>query len=379
MTVRADDGAILAIPPGWGFLAPGDAGVTRRVKALGPSWTVEVERGRKRFSQGLWAPQANIAKAQASMASTRADPDYERRLAAGRARREREQEAYVLDFTRHVEAFLAFHARHAATARELAVRIAEHATPVGSGTVARTERIPVAERAEAAVIAWLRHQTTAYDRMAIPREKGARREVRRMLAQRSRELLARYRRGEAPDPDCPLAVALARPRPARADADDAPAPAGRLLAGIRPAVRPAAPRGEAAEGASEDPSARPAELMNTGGAVRTAASRARSAVRHGAVAPAQGRAAASPGPAPSPTNAAPPAASAAAPGPAPSPAPVAPPPRAPSPRPSAPLPATPEGTPRPATRAPALAPQDERAARQQAVRARMARRPGPSS
>ena len=82
--------------------------------------------------------------------------------------------------------------------------IAEHAVPVGSGTVARTKRIPVERRAEAAVIAWMRHETTAYDGMVIPREKGARREVRRMLAKRSRSLLEVYRRGEEPDESCPL-------------------------------------------------------------------------------------------------------------------------------------------------------------------------------
>lgn len=38
--------------------------------------------------------------------------------------------------------------------------VTHHATPVGSGTVARTKRIPVEYRAEAAVIAWMRHQTT---------------------------------------------------------------------------------------------------------------------------------------------------------------------------------------------------------------------------
>eukprot|EP01035_Chromulina_nebulosa_P056444 gene56444-77358_t len=59
---------------------------------------------------------------------------------------------------------------------------AAHATPVGSGTVARTKRIPIEQRAEAATIAWMRHQTTGYDSMTIPREKGLRREVRRMLA-----------------------------------------------------------------------------------------------------------------------------------------------------------------------------------------------------
>ena len=104
--------------------------------------------------------------------------------------------------------FLAFHPRHADFAGRLARAVADHATPVGSGTVARTKRIPVEQRAEAAVIAWMRHQTTAYDSMKIPRIKGKRREIGRMLAQRSQELLARYRRGEPVGEDCPLKKAL---------------------------------------------------------------------------------------------------------------------------------------------------------------------------
>jgi hypothetical protein len=54
----------------------------------------------------------------------------------------------------------------------------------------------------------MRHQTTAYDSMKIARVKGQRREVRRMLAQRSKELLHRYRQGLPSSPDCPLAKAL---------------------------------------------------------------------------------------------------------------------------------------------------------------------------
>jgi len=96
--------------------------------------------------------------------------------------------------------------------------IADHATPVGSGTVARTKRIPVEQRAEAAVIAWMRHQTTAYDSMTIPRVKGKRREVRRMLAQRSKELLVRYRRGEIGSSECPLQSALGKPATSAGDA-----------------------------------------------------------------------------------------------------------------------------------------------------------------
>ncbi len=59
------------------------------------------------------------------------------------------------------------------------------------------------------MIAGLRHATTAYDGMKIPRVKGKRREVRRMLAEQSRRLLERYRSGRAVEADeCPLQQAL---------------------------------------------------------------------------------------------------------------------------------------------------------------------------
>src|SRR5208337_3336921 len=110
--------------------------------------------------------------------------------------------------------------------------VTDHATPVGRGTVARTKRIPVEQRAEAAVIAWMRHQTTGYDGMVIPRVKGKRREVRRMLARRSHELLEGYRRG-APVPEgCPLTKALAScPAPAKGSAGCPGEEAGRLIHG----------------------------------------------------------------------------------------------------------------------------------------------------
>jgi hypothetical protein len=126
-------------------------------------------------------------------------------------RRDKKQAEYVEDFEGEVRRFLAFSAPFAAHAESFARAVTEHATPVGSGTVARTQRIPVEERAEAAVIAWLRHQTTAYDSMQIDRVKGARREVRRELATRSRALLARHRGLTAhPAEGCPLCTALAK-------------------------------------------------------------------------------------------------------------------------------------------------------------------------
>lgn len=210
-TVIAEGGRALAVPDGWALLPPGDAGLTRRVKAAGPSWTVQEKVGRKLFSRGVWAPAEHIEAARAALEREREDPAYAKKLDAGRARRAAKQASYVEDFRGAVLAYLAFDPRHAALAERLADAVTAHATPVGSGTVARTERIPIEERAESAVIAWMRHQTTAYDDMQIARIKGERRRVRRMLAERSKRLLDAYRQqAGAESARCPLQRALSR-------------------------------------------------------------------------------------------------------------------------------------------------------------------------
>lgn len=207
-TVRAADGQVLTVPEGWVLLPPGDAALTRRVKAAGAHWVVQERKGRKLFSRGVWADEATIERIRAELEAERSTPGYAKKQQASSRRRERVQTQYVQEFTAAVLAFLDFHPSYAPLADRLARAVTEHATPVGSGTVARTQRIPVEQRAEAAVIAWMRHQTTAYDSMTIPRVKGKRREVRRMLAQRSKQLLQRYRQGEAIEGDCPLQQAL---------------------------------------------------------------------------------------------------------------------------------------------------------------------------
>ena len=207
-TVRSVDGKVLTVPDDWVLLPPGDAALTRRVKAAGDHWVVQEKKGRKLFSRGVWAPAATIERIRAELEVERSTESFAKRKEADAKRREKAQEVYVEDFTGAVVMFLAFHPNHADLAHRLACAVADHATPVGSGTVARTKRIPVEQRAEAAVIAWMRHQTTAYDSMKIARIKGKRREVRRMLAQRSKELLERYRSGGAGEKECPLMVAL---------------------------------------------------------------------------------------------------------------------------------------------------------------------------
>ena len=160
------------------------------------------------FSRGIWAASATIDRIRSELEAERSTDGYAKKQEAAARRREKAQAEYVEDFHGAVLAFLAFHPLHADLAERMARAVTEHATPVGSGTVARTERIPVEERAEAAVIAWMRHRTTGYDGMAIPRVKGKRREVRRVLARRSQELLQQYRRGEPIGEDCRLKAAL---------------------------------------------------------------------------------------------------------------------------------------------------------------------------
>lgn len=203
--VRMPSGEQRPVPAGWAFLPAGDAFCTRRVKQGGPTWTVKVRRGRRDISLGLYADAGRIEAARAEVAARRAAPEHQERLEKDRARRAARETEYAGEFERAVTRFLDFAPMYRELAEAIAARVATHATPVGSGTVARTARIPLAQRAEAAVIAWMRHQTTAYDRMRIERVKGRRREVRRALAERSRDLLEAYRRGVEVDPAvCPL-------------------------------------------------------------------------------------------------------------------------------------------------------------------------------
>ena len=66
-SVRTADGKILTAPEGWGLLPPGDAALTRRVKAAGDHWVVQEKRGRKIFSRGVWAAAATIDRIRAEL------------------------------------------------------------------------------------------------------------------------------------------------------------------------------------------------------------------------------------------------------------------------------------------------------------------------
>ena len=121
-TVRADDGSVHSVPEGWALLEPGDATLTRRVKAAGPSWTVQEKQGRRTFSRGVWAPEETIRRLAAEWEAERSTEAYAKKREAGLRRRERLQETYVEDFHGAVVEFLKFHPAHAPMADRMAQR-----------------------------------------------------------------------------------------------------------------------------------------------------------------------------------------------------------------------------------------------------------------
>lgn len=195
-------------PKDWTFLPAGDAAVTRKVTANGPCWRVQIKKGRRIQSTGIWASKENIQTAQKMVAEMRSAPDYAKKKASAAKSREKKQVNYSIEFEQAIAVHLNFHPKYKALETMMAQLVTEHAIPVGSGTVARTKMIPIEERAAKAVIAWMRHQTTNYDRMKIARIKGERRSIRRQLASKSTNLLKAYRKGEEISPDCPLRKAL---------------------------------------------------------------------------------------------------------------------------------------------------------------------------
>jgi hypothetical protein len=207
-TLVSESGETLIPPEDWAFLPAGDAAITKSVKSKGRVWVVQVRRGRRVISKGIWACKADIVTAQQETLARRSTPEYARQRKRDLARQEARQEAYVDAFFAEVVRFLDFHPRYQKEAGVLGKKITAHAAPVNSGTVARTQRIPIARRAQAAVIAWMRHQTTAYDSMLIPRVKGKRREVRRALVLESMEILNAYRQGRDVLETCPLKKVL---------------------------------------------------------------------------------------------------------------------------------------------------------------------------
>jgi len=208
-SLKDKSGKVFTVPDGWENLPAGDASVTRKLKSLGPTWTVQEKKGRKTFSHGVWAPRENLQQAKSLVEAQRADPKHQKKLAQAKVRREEKEEVFGEDFQQAIVTFLNFDKKYQTLVETLAVLVKEHAVPVGSGTVARSSSVTLQDKAALAVMAWMRHQTSNYDTTSVPRIKGARRELRRKIARQSEGILAKYRSGiEADLRDCPLYRAL---------------------------------------------------------------------------------------------------------------------------------------------------------------------------
>src|SRR5947208_2717310 len=90
-SIRTADGQVLTAPPDWVLVPPGDPGLTRRVKATGPAWTVQEKKGRKIFSRGVWAPGETVEAVRRELAAEREAPQYARERERAARRREKEQ------------------------------------------------------------------------------------------------------------------------------------------------------------------------------------------------------------------------------------------------------------------------------------------------
>lgn len=207
-TLIDEEGNTLRPPAHWVFLPAGDAGITRKVSCHKLFWRVQIKKGKRHISKGIWAPAELIQQAIQEVTQARNTPEYEQKKAYTAAYRQKKETAYAKDFLLQIKTFLNFDPAFHELETMLAQQITQHAIPVGSGTVARTKQIPIAERAERATIAWMRHHTTIYDNMQIAHIKGERRKIRRMLAEESRKLLNLYRKGEKPSCHCPLWKAI---------------------------------------------------------------------------------------------------------------------------------------------------------------------------
>src|SRR6267154_2036628 len=105
-TVRAANGEVLTAPEGWALLPPGDAALTRRVKAAGDHWVVAEKKGRKVFSRGIWAAAATIERIRAELDAERSTEGFAKKKEADARRREKAQAEYVEDFLGAVVAYL---------------------------------------------------------------------------------------------------------------------------------------------------------------------------------------------------------------------------------------------------------------------------------
>jgi hypothetical protein len=80
-TVRDAQGRVVAAPEDWVLLEPGDAALTRRVKAAGDHWLMQEKQGRRTFSRGVWAPEATVERIRHELAAERSTEAWAKKQA----------------------------------------------------------------------------------------------------------------------------------------------------------------------------------------------------------------------------------------------------------------------------------------------------------
>ncbi len=160
----------LRVPDGWVFVPAGDAFVTREVKK-GPHWVLLKRRKGYTGTLGVFCPATSLDSAEKRRDETA--ESRARQRAISRPSRVRAEERYRTEMERAVLAFLAFRPEHGALAQEIARETVARATPVGSGHVGRTRKFLLAQRAELAARAYIRHRYTEYETRLVEMSEGS--------------------------------------------------------------------------------------------------------------------------------------------------------------------------------------------------------------
>ena len=76
--VLTEDNVILKIPENWAFLPSGDPGVTRKITSHCDCFRVQIKKGRRIISTGLWTFSDSIEQAKADVEKIRATDVYKK-------------------------------------------------------------------------------------------------------------------------------------------------------------------------------------------------------------------------------------------------------------------------------------------------------------
>ncbi len=78
-TFLSESGEQLIPPADWAFLPAGDAAITRSVKSKGPTWVVQIKKGRRYISKGIWALETSILDSVKEIEAKRKTPSNQKK------------------------------------------------------------------------------------------------------------------------------------------------------------------------------------------------------------------------------------------------------------------------------------------------------------